>query len=374
MKRAAAIFACLVFVSGGVRAEQLTNADVISLVKAGMAQELIVSKIKSDDNAFDVKATALVELRQAGVTDPVIQVMIDEAQKRQKTRESSISLQIQSLASDVPETRQFAYIALMRAGPLAQERMTDALSNFDPKVRAAVISAFLKMDKKDAVTLIRVMLEDQASVVRLAAAEFLAEYDASVSGRKAQDRISRWRIDRPGDSIDADIRLVGLVGRKEALPAIRVIIQESSNEDVRLQGIWAVGEMQDVAAREVLNRLLMQDRSAKVRLNSAQVLAGFPGNEGSVDAIKHAIDIDETNRPALLELAPLFPVKRLAPALITLLAEKMPESHTEAAVAALRRMTHQDFGRDVSKWLAWWEKNEEHIDKPIQPELDHAEP
>lgn len=355
-------------------AEQLTNADIVSMVKADLAQELLINKIKACDNLFDVSANAMVELRKAGVSDAVIQVMLSEAQKRQGRRESSISLQIQSLASDIPETRQFAYMHLLRMGLPAQERMLDALTHADPKVRAAVIDAFAKMEKRDAITMIRVMLEDQQAIVRHAAAEFLAQYDAEFSGKRALKRVTAWRSDTASIPIDADIRLIGLTKNKEAISALRVIIQESNIEDVRIQTAWAIGELHDTDARSILNRLLLQDRSPKVRLMVAQVLVAMPENPDTIATFKHAIEIDKDNRTDLLRMASLFPEKSMVPALITLMAERLEDKEIEALQDSLRRMTHQDFGRDVSKWLAWWEENEQRLTHPMQPELEHDAP
>ncbi len=55
-----------------VQAGPMSNGDVIKLVKAGMGEALILSAIDSSEPAFDISADALIKLKEAGVSDPVI--------------------------------------------------------------------------------------------------------------------------------------------------------------------------------------------------------------------------------------------------------------------------------------------------------------
>lgn len=68
-------------VAAGVAAqtEVLTNAKVIEMARAGLSEEVIVTKIERSDIRFDTSADALVELKNAGVTDKVIKLMIERA-------------------------------------------------------------------------------------------------------------------------------------------------------------------------------------------------------------------------------------------------------------------------------------------------------
>lgn len=54
----------------------MTNADVIKLHEAGFGDDLIVAKIKNAHTAFNLELDDLVMLREAGITDAVIQEMI----------------------------------------------------------------------------------------------------------------------------------------------------------------------------------------------------------------------------------------------------------------------------------------------------------
>jgi hypothetical protein len=54
----------------------LGNADVIKLVKAGLPETLIISKIKSASCDFDTSPDALIKLKGAGVSDKILEAMV----------------------------------------------------------------------------------------------------------------------------------------------------------------------------------------------------------------------------------------------------------------------------------------------------------
>lgn len=55
---------------------ELTNKDVLDMVKAGLATEVIIAKIKSSPSKFDTNAGTLTELKGAGVADAIIMAML----------------------------------------------------------------------------------------------------------------------------------------------------------------------------------------------------------------------------------------------------------------------------------------------------------
>ncbi len=55
----------------------MTNQDVIRLVKAQVGDSLIISKIKQSKTKFDTSVDALVALKQAGVSDELVAVMMN---------------------------------------------------------------------------------------------------------------------------------------------------------------------------------------------------------------------------------------------------------------------------------------------------------
>ncbi len=61
----------------------LTNDDVVKMVKGGLPEDTIVSAIQASATNFDISADALISLKNAGVTQPVMGAMISaESNKR----------------------------------------------------------------------------------------------------------------------------------------------------------------------------------------------------------------------------------------------------------------------------------------------------
>lgn len=65
----------------------LTNAEILEMVKAGFAEETIVKSIQLSETRFDTSVAALVELKNAGVSEKIIQAMLNP--KAAKAEEKS---------------------------------------------------------------------------------------------------------------------------------------------------------------------------------------------------------------------------------------------------------------------------------------------
>ena len=57
---------------------ELTNKDVLDMVKSGLATEIVVAKIKTSPGKFDTSAATLAELKAANVPDAVIMAMLGD--------------------------------------------------------------------------------------------------------------------------------------------------------------------------------------------------------------------------------------------------------------------------------------------------------
>src|SRR5881628_2500557 len=56
--------------------KKLTNQQVVSMLKAGVAPEIVVQTISIGSNEFDISADALIALKQQRVPDEVIRAMV----------------------------------------------------------------------------------------------------------------------------------------------------------------------------------------------------------------------------------------------------------------------------------------------------------
>jgi hypothetical protein len=59
-----------------VAQEQLTNKDVLEMLRQGLATEIVVAKIKATPSKFDTSPAVLAELKAANVPDAVIVAMV----------------------------------------------------------------------------------------------------------------------------------------------------------------------------------------------------------------------------------------------------------------------------------------------------------
>ncbi len=75
-KVVSALILSLVVSIGAMAQETMTNDEVISLTKAGLAASIIVGKINSSATNFDTSTDGLIALSKAGVSQEVIAAMI----------------------------------------------------------------------------------------------------------------------------------------------------------------------------------------------------------------------------------------------------------------------------------------------------------
>ncbi len=57
--------------------ETLTNDEVISLVKAGLSNAVVINKIRTSKSNFDLSTDSLIKLKQSGVGDDVVAAMLE---------------------------------------------------------------------------------------------------------------------------------------------------------------------------------------------------------------------------------------------------------------------------------------------------------
>jgi len=65
--------------------ETLTNETIVTLVKAGLGEELIISKIKTSQNQFDVSTDGILKLKKEGVNEKIMKAMIEASGRRATT-------------------------------------------------------------------------------------------------------------------------------------------------------------------------------------------------------------------------------------------------------------------------------------------------
>jgi hypothetical protein len=81
----AAALACVLILTGRGQttagAPPLTIDDVVALSKAGIAEDVIVTKIRVNGKAFDLNNAEILELKKAGMSDLIVKVLMNPAYK-----------------------------------------------------------------------------------------------------------------------------------------------------------------------------------------------------------------------------------------------------------------------------------------------------
>jgi hypothetical protein len=69
----------VLFFSVSAQTETLTNDEIIEMSQAGLGKDLILQKIKSTGNNFDVSVKGLIELKKANVEDEIISLIVEKS-------------------------------------------------------------------------------------------------------------------------------------------------------------------------------------------------------------------------------------------------------------------------------------------------------
>jgi hypothetical protein len=62
--------------------QPVTNADIIRMIKSGLAETVVLSVIEANDSKFDVSVDALIGLKNAGISQKVIEAMLASESRR----------------------------------------------------------------------------------------------------------------------------------------------------------------------------------------------------------------------------------------------------------------------------------------------------
>lgn len=79
-------------VSAPAFAETLNNARVMELLQLGLGDEAVIAKVKASDSDYDVSTDALIALKKAGASSPVIAAMIEADSRKTATVTSLLSV------------------------------------------------------------------------------------------------------------------------------------------------------------------------------------------------------------------------------------------------------------------------------------------
>jgi len=76
LKKLSAVIAILLFCPLLNAQQELDNASIIKMIKAGLSADIVSASVRSQPGHYDLTADGLIALKKAGVTDAVISAMI----------------------------------------------------------------------------------------------------------------------------------------------------------------------------------------------------------------------------------------------------------------------------------------------------------
>ncbi len=109
-------------------AEVLTNDAIVSMVKAGLSEDLIIMKITSSPNTFDLSTNNLLTLKQQGVSDAILKAMMQTEGQTQGAKKEP--------AKEAPAAPTPPYPAVAPQYPLPPpEVVQQYLQNLGPQLQ-----------------------------------------------------------------------------------------------------------------------------------------------------------------------------------------------------------------------------------------------
>ncbi len=337
--------------------EVLANADIIGLVRAGMAPEVIVAKINNTPNLFDLSSRALISMKENGVPDQVISAMLAAAQNpgaRPVLDEARYGRELENIAIGGSEAKAAGIGWMLANRADALPALQKSLADSKPEIRAAALAVLARMRDAGSLPAIRNLLTDSSPLVRRAAAETLAELQDAASINAAELAVSRQV-----NPLDGYIRLVGYARITRAAGPLGTVLTSNADAINRAAAAWAIGEIgrAGTAGRPALEKALQADADPEVRREAALAIAKFRDAAGAT-ALENACRADPEVRKVTLAAMAEFPESvDFLVGVLNLGPDQIAADELETARASLARLTGQDFGLDGARWSEWFMAN-----------------
>lgn len=90
--------------------EVVDNQAVIEMVRAGLSDSVIVSKIRISETSLDTSTTALLDLHKIGVSDVVISAMIEKSAGKQAVK--AVPLGPNDILVEIPEGTEIKIVSI----------------------------------------------------------------------------------------------------------------------------------------------------------------------------------------------------------------------------------------------------------------------
>jgi len=237
----------------------------------------------------------------------------------------------------------------------------------DPEVRCLGADGLGDIGLSDSLDTLLKLLKDEYPIVRRAAAIALGK----IGSFKATEALIEALKDNYAIVREGAARALGDIGDKRAVDALVPLLNDR-NKDIKESAIIALGKLQDPRSVpliiQILERLEKEHGERAYDLGrsayNALVRLGPLAVEPLINILKDKNSSYEMKALAISALAEIQDPRAVEP-ILSLFEEihslglsRSPEGLNDwQLLNALRSITHQDLGYNVSLWREWWENN-----------------
>jgi hypothetical protein len=137
------------------RGKPLTNADVVSMVKAGLTDDVIIDSMSAQATNFDVSAAALLSLKKAGVSSKIMNAMLSAYGKEHNSQTSPTASPVGVPGSEAGGGGAVSSTPVPAPGEQDADRQRDISGTYVGRFRCGVgdFDLRLSMDGEDPTSL-----------------------------------------------------------------------------------------------------------------------------------------------------------------------------------------------------------------------------
>ncbi|HZS44845.1 MAG TPA: hypothetical protein VFC63_07050 [Blastocatellia bacterium] len=117
------VFIQVAFSQSGIQQEVLTNESIVKLTKSGVSSAVIIAKIGSSRNKFDLSASELSHLKEAAVPDDVVVAMLQASLTELASSPGLVVVQPPPVDSNDPNAPHEAGIWLLKTAEGSEKQM-----------------------------------------------------------------------------------------------------------------------------------------------------------------------------------------------------------------------------------------------------------
>lgn len=347
--------ACARTTGGG---EIMTNDKVISLVKAGVSEDIILRMVQGASRAqFDLTVKGVLALKSAGVSERIISAMMDIYKKEEQQRDRDVRIYIQMLRSDISEEYDRAVRELTRFGAYGVPLLIENLTNDDERIRAGCAEVLGRIADPASLEHLFQALLDRNQAVRAKAARAISMFPKEEVGPRLASGMDRKGVPRDGFAL-----ALGYIGDMKYLRPLVELASDPGPEVDRAAAAYALGLLGDPKPEVMtaLIELVQNETSRDLREAAARALGRlaarmtYPAREAATRALIKSLQRHAPGRDVLALQLRFFPSRRTVEALLDYVGDR-DKNVASSAWEALRVVTGEELPQDAEQWKAWWE-------------------